>query len=78
MRAYISDVGMMSSTAARAHALGVVERHPVRHARAAVVADDVEAVEAQRLHDRDAVARHRALGVRLVVVGRHGLGRLSP
>jgi hypothetical protein len=53
----------------------VVERHPVRHPGAAVVPGDVEAIEPERLHHRDAVARHRALGVRLVVLGRHRLGR---
>jgi len=51
-------------------AAGVVEGEPVGHPRAAVVAREVEAVEPELGHDGDHVARHRALGVRLVVLGR--------
>ena len=48
--------------------LGRVEGEPVGDAGAAVVAHDGEAIEAERLHDGDAVARHGALGIGRVVV----------
>ncbi len=35
----------------------------MRDARAAIVRDDGEAIEAERFHHRDLVRRHRALGV---------------
>ena len=54
---------MTSSTATRC-TRGVVQGEPVGHARAAVVAHDVEALEPELGHDGDDVARHRALGVR--------------
>ena len=51
----------------RDHRVGVVERGPVRDVAAPVMAGDREPVVAQRPHQCDAVARHRALRVRLVV-----------
>ena len=46
---------------------GMVEREPVRDAPAAVVSDDGEALVAERAHQRDEVAGHRALAVLGVV-----------
>ena len=43
------------------HGLGMVQAHPVRHARAAVVRQHVEARMAQRLHQPNHVGRHLAL-----------------
>ena len=45
----------------------MIERHAVRDAAAAVLADDGEALEAEVLHDVDLVLRHRALRVVRVV-----------
>ena len=61
----------------RAHALAKVARQAMADAPAAVVADDVEAEEAERLHHFGHVERHRALGV--VGVPRHAarLGRIA-
>ena len=47
--------------------LGVIDRQPVRHPRAAVVAADHEAAMAEMLHHLDQVARHLLLGVGRVV-----------
>ena len=44
---YIFSVGEMSSTVSDAHALAVVAREAMRDAAAAVVADDVEALDAR-------------------------------
>ena len=43
--------------------VGVIERHPVGDAAAAILADDREPVEAEVLHDVDLVLRHRALRI---------------
>ena len=62
-------------------AVAVVEREPMRDARAAVVADDGEAFVAERSHQRRHVGGHRALAVlRVVELGRRrrsGLGRVA-
>ncbi len=50
----------------------MVQRHPVRHPGAAVVADDGEPVEAERRHQPDLVGRHRPERVPGVV--RTGVG----
>ena len=47
---------------------GMVERHAVAHAGAAVVADHVKAVEAQRCHHVDLVLRRGALAMVVEVV----------
>ena len=60
---YMSSVGAMSITHSRSTALGMVEREPVRDAAAAVVADDGEALVAERAHQRRHVGGHRALAV---------------
>ena len=39
----------------------------MRDAAAAIVPDEREALEAQRLHDLDLILRHRAFGIRAVV-----------
>ena len=57
----------MSRNATRETDVGVVEAEPVGHARAAVVADEREGVEAERAHQADLVGGHGALGVRRVV-----------
>lgn len=44
---------------------------------AAIVTDDGEAVVTECLHQRDTVARHRPLRVRLVIRRRRRLGRLA-
>ena len=51
--------------------VGVVERQPVRHPGAAVVAGDEEALVAEAAHQRRHVGGHRPLAVQRVV----GLGR---
>jgi hypothetical protein len=53
--------------------VGIIERHPVGNATAAVVTRDGKAVEAERGHRLDLVKRHRPLAVRRVV--RRGAGR---
>ena len=58
----------MSSTAARSTHLRVIERHAVRDARAAVVAEHAEALEAEVAHDLDLIERHRAFRVLVVIV----------
>ena len=40
--------------------IGMIERHPVRGAPAAVMADDVKAIEAERFHQSDLIAGHGA------------------
>ena len=50
------------------HRVGVIERHPVRDASAAIVADDGELVEAEVLHHLDLIEGHRALRVVGVVL----------
>jgi hypothetical protein len=49
------------------HALGVIERHPVRDTAAAVVAGHREGRKAEPLHHLHLIERHRALAVRGVV-----------
>ena len=48
--------------------VGVIERHAMRDASAAIVADDGKLVEAEVLHHFDLVERHRALRVVGVVL----------
>src|SRR5687768_1880806 len=48
-------------------ALRVIERHSMRDARAAVVTDDAEALEAEVAHDLDLIERHRAFRVLVVI-----------
>ena len=76
-RSSASAIGTASITASALTALGMVQRRPERDVGAAVVAGDGEPLVPQRAHQRDAVARHRALGVRLVVGRRRRLGRLA-
>ena len=57
----------MSRTAARSTLLRMIERHAVRDARAAVVAEHAEALEAEVPHDLDLIERHRALRVESVL-----------
>ena len=64
----------MSSTQSLRHLVGVIERHAVADAAAAIVADDGELVEAETLHHLDLVERHRALRVVDVVLA---VGRLA-
>jgi hypothetical protein len=45
----------------------MIERHPVRHAAAAVVPGDEERLEAELRHHLDLVVRHRPLGVAGVI-----------
>ena len=70
-------VGEMSSTATRSTALRMIEAQPVRDARAAVVAGEPEAREAQRAHQLDLVRRHRALRVVDVAGAAVGLRRIA-
>ena len=49
------------------HALRMVEREAIGNAPAAIVPDDVEAIEAERAHHLNHVERHRALGVRKMI-----------
>ena len=44
--------------------IGMIERHPVSDARAAIVRAHEEFIEAEMAHDRDLIGRHRALGIR--------------
>ena len=53
--------------------VGVIERQPVRHPRAAVVAAAAEAIVAERAHQLDHVPRHLGLGVGRVVGSGSGL-----
>ena len=57
------SVGTMSSTASARDRLGVIQRHAVSDAAAAVVSGDGEALVAERAHQRELVAGHLALGV---------------
>lgn len=52
------------------HALGPIERHPVRTAGAAIVSADEEAIEAELVHQSELVTPHRPLRVGLVVESR--------
>ena len=68
----------MSISASSLDALRMIEREPVRDASAAVVADDGEALVAERAHQRDHVGRHRALAVlRVIELGRRRRRRLG-
>jgi hypothetical protein len=49
------------------HDVRGIERQAVGAARPAIMSRDVEAIEAQLLHDCDLVARHGALGIRFVI-----------
>ncbi|EWS52517.1 hypothetical protein X551_04696 [Methylibium sp. T29] len=60
-----------------AHRLRMVQRQPVCHAPAAVVAGHEEALVAQRAHHAHHVGRHRALAVVGVVVRAGRLGRAA-
>src|SRR5512139_3367131 len=46
----------------------MIERQAVRDARAAIVAEHRETLEAEMLHDLDLVERHRALRIETVLV----------
>src|SRR6187401_171169 len=46
----------------------MIERQPVHHARAAIVAYTHEALEAEVPHDLDLIERHRALRIKTVLV----------
>jgi hypothetical protein len=54
----------------------VVEAHAMEHARAAVMAGSVEALEAQRRHHLDLILRHGAEGVGAVVLSAGRLLRI--
>ena len=45
------------------HAIGVIERHAMADAAAAIMADECELLEPELAHDLDLIERHRALGV---------------
>src|SRR5512145_357555 len=47
--------------------VGMIERHAVRDARAAIVAEHREALEAEMLHDLDLIEGHRALRIEVVL-----------
>src|SRR5512145_1998671 len=55
----------------------MIERHAVRDARAAVVAEHAEALEAEMPHDLDLIERHRALGVEVVLAVAHDLAAVA-
>jgi hypothetical protein len=57
--------------------LRMVERQAMRQSRTAIVAADLEALEAERLHHLDHVLRHRPLGVGRMILGRLGLERAA-
>ena len=59
------------------HTLRVVERQPVRDARAAIVRHDAEGLVAERMHQLDHVARHCPLRVRRVVGARRRFERTA-
>ena len=67
VRRKCSPVGMMSRTERARTRSRMVERQPIGAAPAAIMADDGEALEAERAHDRDLIARHGALRVGLVI-----------
>ena len=52
------------------HGRGMVERQTMAYSRAAIVCDDLEALEAEMRHQLDEVTRHLALGVGCVIGGR--------
>ncbi len=59
-----------------AHAVRMVERHPICDPAATVMARNVEPIKAEGRHRFDEVERHRALGIRQVlVVGRRFAAR---
>jgi hypothetical protein len=49
----------------------MIQRHPIRAPRSAIVPDDRESVVAERRHDLDLLARNRSHAVRSVI-GRAG------
>ncbi len=59
------------------HAIPVVDREPVGDARTTVVADEMEALEAERSHYLDHVLRHRPLRVIGVIGQPARFGRLA-
>ena len=59
------------------HPRRVVQRQPVRHAAAPVMAAHVELRHAQRVHHRHHVLRHRAFAVGAVVWPAGRLGRVA-
>ena len=73
----IAWVGTMSITVSVRTAAGMVERHPVCRAPAAVVADAWKRAKAEALHQPDLIARHRAEGVVRVVGQAGGLRRVA-
>ena len=63
-RSKCSIVGTMSRTASFCYGGRMVEGEPMGDAGAAIVRDDLEALEAEMRHRLDHVTRHFALGVR--------------
>ena len=57
--------------------VGMVENHAMRHARAAVVSDEKEAVETQARHQLHLVLGQRTLGVADVFLARGRLFRIA-
>ena len=59
--------------------IGMIQRHPVRDARAAIVRADEEALEAEVAHHGDLIGGHRAFGIRRVrgVARRFGRGAIA-
>ena len=55
----------------------MIEREAIGNSTASIVPGDVESVEPEPLHHRDAIARHRAFGVRFVVVRSRRLRALA-
>src|SRR5688572_4875907 len=45
----------------------MIERHAMRDARAAIVTEHREALEAEMLHDLDLIERHRTLRIKIVL-----------
>ena len=75
-RASASPIGIVEHGEG-AHSVGVIHRRPERDVAAAIVAGDREPLVPERPHQRHAIARHRALRVRLVVGSRGRLRRLA-
>ena len=61
----------------RAHDLGMIERHPVRGPRASVMADDMEALEAELAHHVNLVLRHPTEAVVGQILTLDGLLRVA-
>ena len=59
----------------RAHDIGMIEREAMRGAAAAIMADDMEPGEAERLHQAELIRRHRAEGIGGVVGAQRGFDK---